>query len=82
MLYVVTQHGVDKPVHASAGPKPGEKRRVIVWCQLAVKTLWHKSTMTGNQMLSVSARMSPVRDPQQSRLTATSDRSYLRTIND
>ena len=42
--------GVDKPVHASAGPKPGKKRRVSVWCQPAVKILWKNLTMTDNQM--------------------------------
>ena len=68
---------MDKHVHASVGPKPGQKRRVSVSFQPAVKILWQYSTMTDNQMLSASAGMSPVINPQQSRLTAVGKRQGL-----
>ena len=54
---------------------------VSVWCQPAVKILWQNLTMTDNQMLSASARMSPVSDPQQSRLTAVGKRQGLHQDN-
>ena len=53
------------------------RTKVSIWCQAAVKILWQNPTMTDNQMLSASARMSPVSDPQQSRLTAVGKRQGL-----
>ena len=58
-------------------PSPDERGGLPSGASRLCKILCQNSTMTDNQMLSASARMSPVSNPQQSRLTAVGKRQGL-----